>query len=221
MKKHNVKILPILSNADFRSHSGNFSGELLDKVLRNQEKKEQLINDIAKYLQQYKLQGVNLDFEELKESSIEPMNVFVKELCERLHPLGMLVTQDVMPNDEDFNVKELAKYEDYIFLMAYDQHWDESVPGAVSDQKWIEKVTDQIAKKIPPSKIVLAIGGFGYDWPDGDDAESVTYQQAMSTARRFNSPIDFDNDSYNCSFSYTDNDSIDHKVFFVDAWRKF
>ena len=50
MKKHNVKILPILSNADFRSHSGNFSGELLDKVLRNQEKKEQLINDIVKYL---------------------------------------------------------------------------------------------------------------------------------------------------------------------------
>ena len=86
MKKHNVKILPILSNADFRSHSGDFSGELLDKVLRNQEKKEQLINDIVKYLQQYKLQGVNLDFEELKESSIEPMNAFVKELCERLHP---------------------------------------------------------------------------------------------------------------------------------------
>jgi cellulose synthase/poly-beta-1,6-N-acetylglucosamine synthase-like glycosyltransferase/spore germination protein YaaH/peptidoglycan/xylan/chitin deacetylase (PgdA/CDA1 family) len=221
MKKHNLKILPILSNADFRSHSGNFSGELLDKVLRNQERKEQLINDIVKYLQQYKLQGINLDFEELKESSIEPMNVFVKELSERLHPLGMLVTQDVMPNDEDFNVKELAKSEDYIFLMAYDQHWDESVPGPVSDQKWIEKVTDEIARKIPPSKIVLAIGGFGYDWPDGDDAESVTYQQAMSTARRFNSTIDFDNDSYNCSFSYTDNDSVDHKVFFVDAGGNF
>ena len=47
MKKHNVKILPILSNADFSSHSGNFSGELLDKVLRNPEKKEQLINDIV------------------------------------------------------------------------------------------------------------------------------------------------------------------------------
>jgi cellulose synthase/poly-beta-1,6-N-acetylglucosamine synthase-like glycosyltransferase/spore germination protein YaaH/peptidoglycan/xylan/chitin deacetylase (PgdA/CDA1 family) len=220
MKKHNVKIIPILSNTD-ASQSGNFSGELLDKVLRNDAKKEQLINDIVKYLLQYKLQGVNLDFEELKESSIEPMNSFVKELSGKLHPLGMLVTQDVMPSDEDFNVKELAKYEDYIFLMAYDQHWDESVPGPVSDQKWIEKVTDEIAKKITPAKMVLAIGGFGYDWPDGDDAESVTYQQAMSTARRFNAPVDFDNDSYNCSFSYTDNDSVDHKVFFVDAGGNF
>jgi len=220
MKKHNVKVLAMLSNTD-ASHSGNFSGELLDAVLRDQAKKEQLISDILKYLQQYRLQGINLDFEELKETSIEPMNAFVKELSERLHPLNMLVTQDVMPNDEDFNVRELAKYEDYIFLMAYDQHWDQSVPGPVSDQKWIEKVTDEIAAKITPSKIVLAIGGFGYDWPDGEDAESVTYQQAMSTARRFGSTIDFDNNSYNCFFSYSDNDSVDHKVFFVDAGGNF
>jgi spore germination protein YaaH len=42
--------------------------------------------------------------------------------------------------------------------MAYDQYWDESVPGPVSDQKWIEKVTDEIGRKILPSKIVRAIG---------------------------------------------------------------
>ena len=81
------------------------------------------------------------------------MNVFVKELYERLHPLGMLVTQDVMPNDEDFNVKELAKYEDYIFSWLMSQHWDESVPGPVSDQKWIEKITDEIARKYPHLKL--------------------------------------------------------------------
>lgn len=221
MKKHNVRILPILSNVNSSTHSGDFDGGLLDAVLRNKIKREQLVNDIAKYLQQYRLQGINLDFEEIKESSIEPMNEFVKELSEKLHPLGLLVTQDIMPNDEDYDVKELAKYEDYIFLMAYDQHWSESVPGSVSDQKWIEKVTDEIARKIPPSKIVLAIAGFGYDWPDGEEGESVTYQQALSTARKFNAPIDFDNDSYNCSFNYSDNDSIDHKVFFVDAGSNF
>ncbi len=221
MKRHNVKIVPILSNVDFSTHSGNFDGELLDKVLRDKAKKERLINDIYKYLEQYKLQGVNIDFEELEESSIEPMNRFVKELSAKLHLNGLLVTQDIMPNDEDFNVKELAKYEDYIFLMAYDQHWDESVPGTVSDQKWIEKETDEIAKKISPSKIVLAIGGFGYDWSEGDQGESVTYQQALSTARIFHAPIHFDDDSYNCSFGYTDNDKVDHKVFFVDAGGNF
>ncbi|MFI5185784.1 MAG: glycosyltransferase [Chitinophagales bacterium] len=221
MKQHTVKILPILSNANFMTHSGDFDGELLDKVLRDKVKREQLINDTYKYLQQYKLQGINIDFEELKESSIEPMQIFLKELSAKLHSSGFLITQDILPNDEDYDVKELAKYNDYVFLMAYDQHWGESVPGPISDQKWIEKETDEIAKKIPPSKIVLAIAAFGYDWPDGEEGESVTYQHALSTARIFNAPINFDNDSYNCSYNYTDVDSTDHKVYFVDAGGNF
>jgi len=220
MKQHHVNILPILSNVD-ASHTGTFSGELLDKVLRNPSKKEQLINDIYGYLQLYKLQGVNIDFEELKESSIEPMQIFLKDLSSKLHQGGFLLTQDILPNDEDYNVKELAKYDDYIILMAYDQHWGESVPGPVSDQKWIEKETDEIARKIPPSKIILAMAAYGYDWPDGEEGEIVTYQQALSTARTFNTPIDFDNDSYNCSYTYTDSDSTDHKVYFIDAGGNF
>ncbi len=220
MKQHNVKILPILSNVD-DTHTGNFSGELLDKVLRNPGKEQKLISDIYGYLKKYQLQGINIDFEELKESTIEPMQVFLKQLSAKLHPEGYLVTQDILPNDEDYDAKELAKYDDYIFLMAYDQHWGESVPGPVSDQKWIEKETDEITKDIPPSKIVLAIAGFGYDWPDGDEGESVTYQQALSTARIFNSTIHFDNNSYNCSYSYTDVDSTDHEVYFLDAASNF
>ncbi len=220
MKQHNVKILPILSNVD-DTHTGNFSGELLDKILQSSTKKGQLINDIYNYLQKYKLQGINIDFEELKESSIVPMQIFLKELSAKLHPGGFLITQDILPNDEDYDVKELAKYDDYIFLMAYDQHWSESVPGPISDQKWIEKETDEIAKKVPPSKIVLAIAAYGYDWPEGEEGEIVTYQHALSTARTFNSTIHFDNNSYNCSYSYTDVDSTDHQVYFLDAGSNF
>ncbi|HEY2721979.1 MAG TPA: glycosyl hydrolase family 18 protein, partial [Chitinophagaceae bacterium] len=220
MKQHNVKILPILSNVD-ASHTGTFSGELLDRVLNNPLKKERLINDIYRYLHQYKLQGINIDFEEINESSIEPMQAFLKQLSEKLHPEGYLITQDILPNDEDYDLKELAKYDDYIILMAYDQHWGQSVPGPVSDQKWIEKETDEIAKKIPPSKIILAMAAYGYDWPEKEEGDIVTYQQALSNARTYNSDIDFDNNSYNCSYTYTEADSTDHKVYFIDAGGNF
>jgi len=221
MRQHNVRILPILSNVDYNTHSGTFDGEMLDKVLRNPVKKANLINDIYTYLKQFKLQGINIDFEELKESSIQPMHAFLKDLSAKLHPEGFLITQDILPEDEDYDVKELGKYDDYIFLMAYDQHWLESVPGPVSDQKWIEKETDEIAKKISPSKIVLAIAGYGYDWPEGEEGESVTYQHAFQRPGYLNAPINFDNDSYNCSYSYDDNDSVTHKVYFVDAGCNF
>jgi len=221
MKKNSVKILPILNNININTHNGNFDGGLLERVLLNPAKKEQLINDLVQFLQKYKLQGINIDFEEIKETSIEAMHVFQKELYNKLHQEGFLVTQNIMPEDEDFDTKELVKYNDYIFLMAYDQHWDQSVPGPISDQKWIEKETDEIAKSIPPGKLVLGMAAFGYDWPEGDEATPVTYQHALSTARAKNAPIDFDNDSYNCSYSYTGDDSVIHRVYFVDAGGNF
>ena len=221
MKHHNVKILPILNNVNLNSHNGDFDGDLLERVLLDPKKKEQLINDILSFLEQYNLQGINIDFEEIKETSIDAMHDFQKEIYARLHPKGFLVTQNIMPDNEDFNAKELAKNNDYIFLMAYDQHWDESEPGSISDQKWIEKETDEIAKKIPASKLVLGIAGFGYDWPEGEEGSAVTYQHALSTARVMNAAIDFDNDSYNCSYSYADDDSVEHRVYFVDAGGNF
>jgi cellulose synthase/poly-beta-1,6-N-acetylglucosamine synthase-like glycosyltransferase/spore germination protein YaaH/peptidoglycan/xylan/chitin deacetylase (PgdA/CDA1 family) len=219
MKNHNVKIVPMLSN--FSNPGGDFDGEILHKLLSSPDKKSQLINDIFSYLEKYKLQGINLDFEEVKDKDIVAMHKFIEELYAKLHSFGYLVTQDILPNDDSYDVKKLGKYEDYIFLMAYDQHWDKSVPGPISDQKWIEKETAEVTKNISPEKLVLCLGAFGYDWPDGDNAEIYTYQHALSTARIFHAPISFGNNSYNCSYSYTDNDSVNHQVYFIDAAGNF
>ncbi len=221
MKQNHVKILPILNNVNTRSHDGNFDGELLDRILRDKRKREAVLDQIVRFLNQYQLQGINIDFEELKESSIEPMHEFMRELHARLHPMGLLVTQDIMPDDEDFHIKELAQSNDYLFLMAYDQHWGGSVPGPVSDQKWIEKQMDLFARDVPTGKIVLGLAAFGYDWPENGEGVSVTYQQALSNARQYHASIDFDNDSYNCSYSYSDADSVRHRVYFVDAGGNF
>ena len=41
-----------------------------------------------------------------------------------MHSQGFIVTQDIMPDDdEDYNIKELAANNDYLFLMAYDEHY--------------------------------------------------------------------------------------------------
>jgi hypothetical protein len=61
------------------------------------------------------------------------------------------------------------------------------------------------------------MAGYGYDWPDGDAAATVTYQEALSTAKEFKASIDFDNDSYNCTYQYTDYNKVQHTVHFMDA----
>ena len=220
MKRHNVKVLPIINNIDITKYNGTWDSEMLDRILRNPQKKTRLLNDIVRYLHTYDMQGINVDFEELKETSVEPMRKFQKELYDTLHKKGYLVTQDIMPNDEDFDPKILAPVNDYLFLMGYDQHYSTSTPGGISEQRWVEKVMDETASSIPSNKIVLCIAGFGYDWPVGHEASPVTYQQAISTAKINNAEIDFDNNTYNCNYSYTDN-GAKHEVYFVDAGGNF
>lgn len=221
MKKAGVKIVPIINNINESIGQGDFDGDMIHRILHDQVKRERLINDIVKNLRMYKLQGINIDFEEFKENSDEPIIAFQKELYEKLHPLGLLVTQDVMANDTDFNIKALAKYNDYMFLMAYDEHFSASVPGAISSQKWIERVLDQVAKEIPSNKIILCFAGYGYDWEQNKEAITVTYDEALSLAKQYGATINFDNDTYNNSFAYTDGRRNKHQVYFADAATNF
>ncbi len=216
-----LRILPILSNVNATKHDGEFDGKLLSAVLLDPVKRERLLNDIEKKIMLYDLQGINIDFEELQNKSVDAMHLFQKDLFTRLHKKSKLVTQDISAGNEDFHITDLHNYNDYLFLMAYDQHYATSVPGPVCDQRWIEKQLDEVAKVVPSEKIILCMAGYGYDWPDGDEAATVSYQQALSEARQFRAPVDFDNDSYNCSFEYTDNDSLHHTVSFVDAAGTF
>lgn len=221
MQHANVKIVPLINNINPKKGEGTFDGNILHRILHNPQKKERLIADILKYIHQYHLQGVNIDFEEFKEKSDEPVIAFQKELYEKLHKENLLVTQDIMPDNTDFNIKELSKYNDYIVLMAYDEHYSSSIPGSVSSQQWIEKELDEAASDIPSSKIILGIACYGYDWREKTEATTLTYQQALANAKQYNAVIDFDNNTYNNWYSYKDADGIAHKVYFTDAATNF
>lgn len=221
MRRFHVKIVPIISNVNISSGKGDFDGAILDRLMQNPEKRKRLADQIETVIQKNGFAGINLDFEEIHQNMVEPLFTFQKELYNRLHAKNLLVTQDVVPGDDNYDLNRLSPYLDYIFLMAYDQHFTESVPGPVSDQRWIEKVLDRAATGIDSKKIILCVAAYGYDWPDGNDAGNVTYAEAIALAKDHYAPIDFDNDSYNCSFSYKDVDSVIHKVYFNDAASNF
>jgi peptidoglycan-N-acetylglucosamine deacetylase len=218
MKRSEVKIIPLITNAIGEV----FRGDIVHRIINDPRKKERLISDIINLLQKNNFAGINVDFEELQEKKNETLVLFQKELYQKLHAKGLLVTQNVAPFNDDYNFSELANYNDYIFLMAYDQYSESTVPGPISHQRWIEAAVDQAAQKIPVSKIILAVAGFGYDWKlnangKPKSASPVTYQQALTLAKSYEGDIDFDNDSYNLHFSYSDADGYNHEVHFTDA----
>jgi spore germination protein YaaH len=59
--------------------------------------------------------------------------------------------------------------------MAYDEYSADSDPGPIASQKWIEAQVDKISKKVSPSKVILGLGAYGYDWSSNPDQNtSVT-----------------------------------------------
>lgn len=217
IQSSNVKIIPILSNF----YKEAFDGESIHRIITNPAKKQRIINQVIILLQQYHFQGINIDFEELKESNDEYLIQFQKELYNALHAKGLIVTQDVSPFNNDYNYKELSQYNDYIFLMAYDEHSSDGNPGPISAQKWIEAAVDAAIKEIPLNKLILCLAAYGYDWPEGSVGSDITYQEALTIAAESNANVDFDNDTYNLHFSYYDDNNIAHDVYFNDAATNF
>ena len=216
IKASGVRVVPVLSNYA----NPGFNGKVLHRVLHDASKRKRLIDDVLKFVQSNHYAGINIDFEELDEDSDEYFIDFMGELYARFHPLNLMVTQDVSPFNDDYNFKELSKFNDFIFLMAYDQHSNDGVAGPISSQKWIEAVVDDAVKKIPTSKLVLCMAGFGYDWPKGGKGANRSYEEAISIASQQNALVDFDNDTYNLTYKYKDN-NIEHTVFFTDAATNF
>lgn len=217
IKQSGIKVVPILSN----NYQSKFIGASVHRILHDENKQQRLINDVVKFLQKNQLDGVNIDFEELQETSDEYMIAFQKKLYQQCHAKGFLVTQDVIPFNEDYNYQALSQYNDYIFLMAYDEHNEDSKPGAISSQKFIEAAAMQMAKKMPVSKIILAMAAYGYDWQQGKETQDITYQQALTTARESEGQVVFDSATYNLGYSYYDDDDQVHQVFFTDAATNF
>ena len=243
MRQKNLRIMPMLTNfnSSKKDKEGNlapdFDGTLIHGILNDTVKQKIFIQQLVDTLTAYNFQGINIDFEEMIEPTNKPLTRFQKNLYDALHAKNMVVTQDVSAMNDDYDFEQLAKYNDYVILMAYDEFSDvKSGPGPICAQKWVEDVLDDAAKKIDSKKIILGLGGYGYDWQIKTDEDGkkdtlvrdLTYSEAIDLAKVSNALIDFDNDNYNLHFTYTekmyDNGKSvvkKHDVWFTDAGTIF
>ena len=215
MKKHSYAVTPMLIN--YNNDIDDFDGSIIHALLKDTLNQDHLISQLLGKIQDNKLQGINIDLEEVYPADKKNLTRFVQKLGEQFHRNGLIVTMDVMSNNEVYEIEKLAASVDYLVLMAYDQHWSTSLAGPVSEQKWIEASLDALATNIPSSKIILGIAAYGYDWPKGSKGETLTYPDILALAKSKNVKPVFDENSYCLHFSYKDAGNILHDVWFNDA----
>lgn len=126
--------------AQISNFSGNdFDGQTVKAILLHPDKQQRFIDDILLKVKRNGFSGINIDFENLQLDDHKPLNDFMAHIYTVFHTEGLLVTQDISPENDDYDPVSLQKYNDYIILMAYDQHSIESNAGAISHQAWVEK----------------------------------------------------------------------------------
>ena len=219
MRHAGIPVLPMLTN----NYGSAFRPEAIGRIMRDDRKRMAMINELASICRKNGFSGINLDLEELDINDDALLITLVKDFAQVFHSQGLYVTQAVAAFNDDYNMPELAEYDDYLFLMAYDEHNAASRPGPVCSQRWVEKATDWAARNVPNDKIVLGLAAYGYDWVQGKKSgTAVSFDQMMASAQNAGAAVSFNDDTYNLNFSYkNEDDGSLHRVFFPDAATAF
>lgn len=158
--------------------SNGFEPDRTTQALATVESRFHMIQQLIAYAELYKLQGINIDFENVHTADKANLVQFVRELTPLLHEGNLVVSIDVTPksNSEMWSVfldrAALGKVVDYMMIMAYDEHWASSPKaGSVASLPWVEQSILRILEEdeVPADKLVLGMPLYTRVWTEKKD----------------------------------------------------
>lgn len=177
-KENGYKIWPMVSNAFAAKESLNITSNIMNSY----EARKNLIESIVSKCVEYELDGINLDFENMKAEDKDMYSRFIIELEPRLKEIGMVLSVDVTAPDGGetwsmcFDRHVIGDVADYIIFMAYDQNGVSSKkPGTTAGYNWIKLnlVKFLQTEEIDPDKLILAVPFYTRIWTTNQDGKVV------------------------------------------------
>jgi len=193
--KKGYKIWALLSNG--------FEGEMTGKFLSNTDYRDNLIRQILTYSELYKLDGINIDFEDIRLEDKPDLTQFIREITPLLREQGLVVSIDINTS-ASYDTKALADIADYIMVMTYDQHWRTSpVAGSVAQITWVESLLIKYLDVIPKEKLLVGLPFYTRLWKESTDAngnvvvscESLKMEEARTIIKENNAKVAWDKES--------------------------
>jgi cellulose synthase/poly-beta-1,6-N-acetylglucosamine synthase-like glycosyltransferase/peptidoglycan/xylan/chitin deacetylase (PgdA/CDA1 family) len=216
-----MEVFPMVNNFDGTSWIGDITG-----FLNNPDARALFRRQVQLYLASDRFRGLMIDFEAFPSSGQPGYIALLNELSSDLHSRGMKLYVSVPAHNTEFDYAAIAAPADGVVVMNYDEHYPGAASGPVASQDWFVDNLKFAVKSIPREKIICAIANYGYDWvlkpkkgklPADERDHTVSVQEAWLEARDSDEDINFDDDALNPHFSYLDEHSFRHDVWFLDA----
>lgn len=140
----------------------------LDTVLGTTSIRKKLVNGLVGAAIQYDLDGINIDFENVKASSAAAYLEFLRELVLKCHANDIIVSVDAYTPAEYnsyYDLAEQGRVVDYVILMAYDEHYAGSEEsGSVSSIGFVESGVKGVLAKVPAERVIVGLPFYTRLW---------------------------------------------------------
>ena len=156
--------------------------EITSRIMNSYEKRKKLIGILVNRCVQYGLDGINIDFENMKAEDKDVYSRFIIELEPRLKEIGVVLSVDVTAPDGGetwsmcFDRNVIGNVADYIVFMAYDEYGTSSTKsGTTAGYDWVKLNLTKFlqTEEIKPDKIVLGIPLYTRIWTENKDGTLV------------------------------------------------
>ena len=170
------KVWPMVQNA------GTGMTEVTSKLVNSYKNRQTFIDELVTTCVKYKLDGLNIDFENMKEEDKDMFSRLIIELTPRLNDMGLEVSVDVTAPDGDpnwslcFDRNVIGDVANYIVFMAYDQYGSSSnKAGTTAGYDWVKVSLNKFltTEDIESDKIILAIPLYTKLWTEDSNGNVV------------------------------------------------
>lgn len=215
----NIKVWGLFGNVEAVSNGVDMTG-----LLSTTSSRDNLVNNIVAQAVAYSLDGVNIDFEQLKSAAGPGYGEFIRELALKCHKNDIVLSIDnYVPSDYTafYDRANQAKFADYVVIMAYDEYTTTSTEaGSTASISFVKQGVENTLTEVPKEQIILGMPFYTRLWTEENGAISCTAMRMNEISdflAQHNATATWD-DSLGQNYAEVSEDTKTYKIWVEDSY---
>lgn len=186
-------------------------------ILDDPALRDRIVQDLAGQSARHGFAGLCLQPYNLSAADVPGLAALLSDLSVGLS--GAALSCLVSGADDDlWRDPALVAAADRVVLRAFRDLDTSALPQPLAPQAWFAALIDAAVDTISADKLIVALGGFGYDWVSGYATPvPITYAEAMHLAARPGGRIDLAPEMLNTKIAAVDAARRLHRIWMLDA----